>query len=217
MIRSLIALACLLLLGACSAPPEYDVVIRNGVIYNGSGLEPYQGDLAISGDTIAAVGSLGDAAGRMELDAGGLAIAPGFINMLSWATESLIEDGRSQGNIRQGVTLEIFGEGVSMGPLNELMKEDMLRRQGDITYEISWTKLREYLDYLVERGISPNVASFVGATTIRIHVLGYEDRAPPLKNWIRCARWCETPCKKGPWEWDRLLSMPRPFMPAPKS
>ena len=178
MIRSLIALACLLLLGACSAPPEYDVVIRNGVIYNGSGLEPYQGDLAISGDTIAAVGSLGDAAGRMELDAGGLAIAPGFINMLSWATESLIEDGRSQGNIRQGVTLEIFGEGVSMGPLNELMKEDMLRRQGDITYEISWTKLREYLDYLVERGISPNVASFVGATTIRIHVLGYEDRAP---------------------------------------
>ena len=178
MIRSLIALACLLLLGACSAPPEYDVVIRNGVIYNGSGSEPYQGDLAISGDTIAAVGSLGDAAGRMELDAGGLAIAPGFINMLSWATESLIEDGRSQGNIRQGVTLEIFGEGVSMGPLNELMKEDMLRRQGDITYEISWTKLREYLDYLVERGISPNVASFVGATTIRIHVLGYEDRAP---------------------------------------
>ena len=98
--------------------------------------------------------------------------------MLSWATESLIEDGLSQGNIRQGVTLEIFGEGTSMGPLNDLMKEEMLIRQGDIAYEISWTNLSEYLDYLVQRGISPNVASFVGATTIRIHVLGYEDRVP---------------------------------------
>ena len=178
MIRFLIPLGCLFLLVSCAVPPEYDTVIRNGLIYNGSGSEPYPGDLAISGDTIVAVGSLGDAVGRMELDAGGLAIAPGFINMLSWATESLIEDGLSQGNIRQGVTLEIFGEGISMGPLNELMKEDMLSRQGDITYEISWTKLREYLDHLVERGISPNVASFVGATTIRIHVLGYENRAP---------------------------------------
>ena len=178
MIRYLIALACLVLLGACSTPPEYDVIIRNGVIYNGSGSESYKGDLAINGDTIAAVGSLGDAVGRMKLDAGGLAIAPGFINVLSWATESLIEDGLSQGNIRQGVTLEIFGEGTSMGPLNDLMKEEMLSRQGDIAYEISWTKLSEYLDYLVQRGISPNVASFVGATTIRIHVLGYEDRVP---------------------------------------
>ena len=103
MIRYLIALACLVLLGACSTPPEYDVIIRNGVIYNGSGSESYKGDLAINGDTIAAVGSLGDAVGRMKLDAGGLAIAPGFINVLSWATESLIEDGLSQGNIRQGV------------------------------------------------------------------------------------------------------------------
>ena len=178
MIRYLIALACLVLLGACSTPPEYDVIIRNGVIYNGSGSESYKGDLAINGDTIAAVGSLGDAVGRMKLDVGGLAIAPGFINVLSWATESLIEDGLSQGNIRQGVTLEIFGEGTSMGPLNDLMKEEMLSRQGDIAYEISWIKLSEYLDYLVQRGISPNVASFVGATTIRIHVLGYEDRVP---------------------------------------
>ena len=178
MIRYLIALACLVLLGACSTPPEYDVIIRNGVIYNGSGSEFYKGDLAINGDTIAAVGSLGDAVGRMKLDVGGLAIAPGFINVLSWATESLIEDGLSQGNIRQGVTLEIFGEGTSMGPLNDLMKEEMLSRQGDIAYEISWIKLSEYLDYLVQRGISPNVASFVGATTIRIHVLGYEDRVP---------------------------------------
>ena len=178
MTRYLIPLACLVLLSACAAPPEYDVIIRNGVIYNGSGSEPYQGDLAINGDTIAAVGSLGDAAGRMEVDADGLAIAPGFINTLSWATRSLIEDGRSQGNIRQGVTLEIFGEGTSMGPLNKFMKEDMLSGQGDITYEISWTKLSEYLEHLVQRGISPNIASFVGATTIRIHVLGYEDRAP---------------------------------------
>ncbi len=181
MIRTLISLSCLLLLGACASPLEYDVVIRNGVIYDGSGSEPYQGDLAIDGDTIAAVGSLSGVVGRMELDAGGLAITPGFINMLSWATESLIEDGLSQGNIRQGVTLEIFGEGTSMGPLNDVMKEDMLSRQGDITYEIPWTKLREYLDHLAQKGISPNVASFVGATTIRIHVLGYEDRAPTSK------------------------------------
>ena len=178
MIRSLIGLACLLLLAACSAPPEYDLVIRNGVIYDGSGSAPYRGDLAIDGDTITAVGSVVDGSGQLEVDADGLAVAPGFINMLSWATESLIEDGRSQGNIRQGVTLEIFGEGISMGPLNEAMKQDMLSRQGDITYDISWTKLSEYLEYLVQRGISPNVASFVGATTIRIHVLGYEDRPP---------------------------------------
>ena len=178
MVRFTIPLVCLSLLAACSAPPEYDLVIRNGVIYDGSGSAPYRGDLAIDGDTITAMGPVIDGSGQLEVDAKGLAVAPGFINMLSWATESLIEDGRSQGNIRQGITLEIFGEGTSMGPLNEAMKQDMLSRQGDITYSISWTKLSEYLQYLVQRGISPNVASFVGATTIRIHVLGYEDRPP---------------------------------------
>jgi N-acyl-D-aspartate/D-glutamate deacylase len=156
----------------------YDVIIRNGTLYKGRGEVPFTGDVAIAGDTIAAVGSLGDAAGRTEIDATGLAVAPGFINMLSWAGESLLEDGRSQGDIRQGVTLEVLGEGWSMGPLSEAMKKEMAQRQGDIRYDVEWTTLGEYLEYLVRRGVSPNIASFVGATTARIHVLGYEDRAP---------------------------------------
>ncbi len=167
-----------MLLWSCSPRVEYDVVIRGGTIYDGSGSPPFVGDVAIRGDTIAAVGSVGDARGRVEINAAGLAVAPGFINMLSWATESLIADGRSQSDIRQGVTLEVFGEGWSMGPLNERMKREMLERQGDIKYDIPWTTLGEYLEYLVRRGVSTNVASFVGATTIRIHVLGYENRPP---------------------------------------
>jgi N-acyl-D-amino-acid deacylase len=162
---------------ACAAP-DYDVVIRGGTIYDGGGAAPYVADLGITGDTIAAIGSLEDARGRVEIDASGMAVAPGFINMLSWATESLIEDGRSQSDIRQGVTLEVFGEGWSMGPLNERMRQEALEQQGDIRYDIEWTTLGEYLDYLVGRGVSTNVASFVGATTVRIHVLGYEDRPP---------------------------------------
>ncbi len=167
-----------MLLWSCSPRVEYDVVIRGGTIYDGSGSPPFVGDLAIRGDTIAALGRLENARGRLELNAAGLAVAPGFINMLSWATESLIADGRAQSDIRQGVTLEVFGEGWSMGPLNEAMKREMLERQGDIKYDIPWTTLGEYLEYLVRRGVSPNVASFVGATTIRIHVLGYENRPP---------------------------------------
>ncbi|MDA2937694.1 D-aminoacylase [Acidobacteria bacterium AH-259-A15] len=181
MLRFALCFLCLTLFVACTAPPEYDLVIRNGLIYDGSGSPPFKGDVAINGDTIAAIGSLAGERGRTEIDAKGLAVAPGFINMLSWATESLIEDGRSQSNIRQGVTLEVFGEGSSMGPLNESMKKEMSQRQGDIKYEIPWTTLSQYLEHLVARGISPNVASFVGATTVRIHVLGYEDRAPTAK------------------------------------
>jgi len=157
---------------------EYDVVIRNATIYDGLGGSPYAGDVALRGDTIAAIGSLSRARGRQEIDAAGLAVAPGFINMLSWAIESLIEDGRSQSNIRQGVTLEVLGEGRSMGPLTEAMKKEWTARQGHIRYEIEWTTLGEYLEFLVRRGVSPNVASFVGATTVRIHTLGYEDRPP---------------------------------------
>lgn len=160
------------------AKAEYGIVIRNGTIYDGSGKPPFVGDVAIDGDSIAAVGSLHDARGRSEIDATGLAIAPGFINVLSWATESLIEDGRSQSDVRQGVTLEIFGEGWSMGPLNDAMKKEAVEQQGDIKYDIEWSTLGEYLDYLVSRGISTNVASFIGATTVRIYVLGYADRGP---------------------------------------
>ena len=113
----------------------YDVVIRNGTIYDGSGSPPFTGDVAIQGDTIAAVGTLGNAHGRHQIDATGLAIAPGFVNMLSWATVSLIADGRSQSDIRQSVTLEVVGEGMSMGPLTDAMKHEMRERQADITYD----------------------------------------------------------------------------------
>ncbi len=160
---------------------EYDLIIRNGTIYDGSGAAPRVGDVAIQGDTIAAVGALDSARGRTEIGAQGLAVAPGFINMLSHAQASLIEDGRSQSDIRQGVTLEVIGEGSSMGPLNDKMKRDMLDQQGDIKYTIEWTTLGEYLDYMVGRGISTNLASFVGATTARINVLRHEDRAPTAR------------------------------------
>jgi N-acyl-D-amino-acid deacylase len=157
---------------------RYDLIIRNGTIYDGTGSAPMTGDVAINGDTIARVGRLTNAVGRREVDARGMAVAPGFINMLSWATDSLMADGRSQSDIRQGVTLEVFGEGWSMGPLTERMKQEMKEQQGDIKYDITWTTLGEYLDHLVARGISPNVASFVGATTVRIYVIGYENRPP---------------------------------------
>ncbi len=176
MTRATILSAILLPLAACST--EYDVVIRGGTIYDGSGAEPVVGDVAIAGDTIVSIGDSVTGNGRIEVDATGLAIAPGFINMLSWATESLIEDGRSQSDIRQGVTLEVMGEGWSMGPLNDEMKQEMIEQQGDIKFDVEWTTLAEYLDHLVARGISTNVASFVGATTVRIHEIGYEDRRP---------------------------------------
>ena len=156
----------------------YDVIIRDGTIYDGSGNQPYTGDLAIRGQFIVKIDrSINDSA-KTEVDAGGLAVAPGFINMLSWANESLIADGRSQSDIRQGVTLEVMGEGTSMGPLNEALKKERLDRQGHIKYDIPWIKLSEYLQFIVDRGISTNVASFVGATTVRKYILGSEDRAP---------------------------------------
>jgi N-acyl-D-amino-acid deacylase len=154
-----------------------DIVIRGGTIYDGSGGAPFVADLSIAGDTIAAIAPT-PGKGTIELDARGLAVAPGFINMLSWATESLIADGRSQSDIRQGVTLEVFGEGVSMGPLNVAMKKNLREHQGDVKYEIEWTTLAEYLAYLERNGVSCNVASFVGATTIRVHEVGYADRPP---------------------------------------
>ncbi|EAZ80386.1 N-acyl-D-amino-acid deacylase family protein [Algoriphagus machipongonensis] len=183
----------LILVAACSSPETYDVLIKNGQIVDGSGKPGYVGDVGIRADTIVAIGDLADSKAELEIDATGLVVAPGFINMLSWATESLIEDGRSQSDIRQGVTLEVFGEGWSMGPLNEEMKEDELKAQADIKFPIQWTSLSEYLDFLVEKGISTNVASFIGATTVRIHEIGYEDRTPTseeleaMKNLVRKA------------------------------
>ena len=175
--RIVLMLTCLTF-AACASPPEYDTVIRGGMVYDGSGAPPVRADVGLRADTIAAVGDLGDARGRTEIDATGLAVAPGFINMLSWATESLIADGRSQSDIRQGVTLEVFGEGWSLGPLNDAMKTDMKNAQSDLRFDIDWTTLGEYLESLERRGVAPNVASFVGATTVRIHELGYEDRPP---------------------------------------
>lgn len=173
----LVSVALLLLLG-CSEQQTYDILIKNGLIADGTGKAIYLGDIAINADTIAAMGDLKEAKGLREIDATGLTVAPGFINMLSWATESLIADGRSESDIRQGVTLEVMGEGWSMGPLNETMREEEQRIQKDITYDIEWTTLGDYLDYLERKGIAPNVASFVGATTLRIHEIGEANRPP---------------------------------------
>lgn len=162
----------------CSPRPGYDVIIRNGQIYDGSGSPSFRGDVAINADTVAAIGNLKNATGLTEIEAEGLAVAPGFINMLSWAVESLIEDGRSQADIRQGVTLEVLGEGDSWGPLNEKMKKDLKAAQGDIKYDIEWTTLGEYLEFLEKKGVSTNIASFVGTSTLRIHTVGYENRPP---------------------------------------
>jgi len=157
---------------------EFDVIIRAGTVYDGTGDEPQHVDVAIRGDRIVGIGDFAAAHAKTIVDANGLAVAPGFINMLSWSTESLIEDGRSQSEIRQGVTTEIMGEGESMGPVNDRIREHMLREQKDIHYEIKWSTLAEYLRYLEARGVSCNVASFIGATTIREYVIGFEDKAP---------------------------------------
>jgi N-acyl-D-aspartate/D-glutamate deacylase len=159
-------------------PPDFDVIIKGGTVYDGTGAEPRHMDVAIRGDRIAVVGDLKTAKAKTVIDATGLAVAPGFINMLSWSNESLIQDGRSQSEIRQGVTTEIMGEGESMGPVNDRVREHMLREQSDIKYDIKWNTLADYLKYLESRGISCNVASFLGATTVREYVIGFEDKAP---------------------------------------
>src|SRR5438874_732148 len=157
---------------------QFDILIKGGTVYDGSGGDGQRVDVAIKGDRIARVGDLKNDAAAKVIDANGLAVAPGFINMLSWSNESLIQDGRSQSEIRQGVTTEVMGEGESMGPVNDRVREHMLREQADIKYEIKWNTLAEYLRYLETRGVSCNVASFIGATTIRENVIGFEDKAP---------------------------------------
>ncbi len=174
--NSLFALAILTVVISCKkSNPEYDLIIRNGIVYDGSGEAPVNTDVGIRGDTIAFIGDLSSAIGTEEVDAKGMAVAPGFINMLSWAVTSLITDGKSQGDIRQGVTLEVFGEGISMGPVTESSAMYMKGMLEEDT-EISWRTLGEYLSYLEEKGISTNVASFVGATTLRVNTVGFEDR-----------------------------------------
>jgi N-acyl-D-amino-acid deacylase len=171
------------LAGTVEASPSnsaqvFDVLIKGGTVYDGSGAEGRVADVAIRGDRIVGVGNFENSQAKRLLDAHGLAVAPGFINMLSWSTESLIVDGRSQSEIRQGVTTEIMGEGESMGPVNDRVRDYMLKQQTDIKYDITWKTLAEYLQYLEKRGVSCNVASFIGATTIRENVIGFENKEP---------------------------------------
>jgi N-acyl-D-amino-acid deacylase len=177
-LRAFAMVLALPVLGAGTAEPDYDLLIRGGTIYDGSGGEGYTGDVAIAGDRIAYVGPRAPGSAGRVIDAAGQAVAPGFINMLSWSNESLLVDGRGQGELRQGVTLEVMGEGESMGPLTPAMKEEMIAQQGDLTFPVEWTTLGEYLETLERKGISLNVASHVGAATARVNLLGNADADP---------------------------------------
>ncbi len=182
----LLTLALAISLAGCAstapsrdAAAQYDLLIRNGVVYDGSGSAGQLVDVAVRNQRVGALLPAGsNASATQVVDAKGLAVAPGFINTLSWAVDSLIVDGRGMSDTKQGVTLEIFGEGWSMGPLNDTMKADALKQQGDIKYPIEWTTLGEYLEFLAGRGVTPNIASFVGASTVRIHELGEGDVKP---------------------------------------
>ena len=181
--KRFLVLSLLAFLAACTTPSveppaSFDVVLHGGTVYDGTGAPPRTADVGLRGDRVVQVGDLSRAEAKSRIDVTGLAVAPGFINVLSWANESLIADGRSQSDLRQGVTLEIFGEGWSMGPVNETMKAEALRQQSEVKYPIEWTTLDGYLRWLEARGIATNVASLVGATTVRIHELGYTNRAP---------------------------------------
>jgi len=174
----ILAATALLYISSCTGKEHFDTIIRNGIIYDGTGGEPFTGDIGIRQDTVAFIGDLTAATADHEIDAQGNAVAPGFINMLSWATESLIQDGRSISDIKQGVTLEVMGEGWSMGPYTEQMKKQLQQMQTDFKYPIEWNTLGEYLYFLEKRGVSCNVASFVGATTLRVNVIGEDNRDP---------------------------------------
>ena len=180
LISLILLLALLAILVSCqrTTTPDYDIVIKGGEVYDGAGGEPVKADVAIAGDEIVRIGQIEASQARRLIDASGQAVAPGFINMLSWSTESLIADGNSQGEIRQGVTTQIMGEGSSMGPLTPAMRERMIKEQGDIKYAIEWTTLAEYLQFLEKKGVSQNVASFLGATTLREYAIGLEDKPP---------------------------------------
>jgi N-acyl-D-amino-acid deacylase len=180
-----------------AAPPAYDVLIRGGMVYDGSGAAPRRADVALRGDRIVAVGDLSKADAKVVVHATGLAVAPGFINMLSWSTESFLADGRSQSEIRQGVTTEIMGEGSSWGPVNGRIKRRMMAEQTNIHYDIDWTTLADYLTFLERRGVSANVASFLGATTVREYVIGLDDRPPTPPELEKMRRLVERELKEG--------------------
>ena len=192
-----IIIGLLVALSSCSEPQSFDVLIKNGTLVDGSGNPAFVGSLGINADTIAAIGNLENAIGTTEIDATGLTVAPGFINMLSWSTESLLIDGKSESDIRQGVTLEVMGEGWSMGPLNATMKASSKASQKDYVYDIDWTTLGEYLQSLENRGVACNVASFVGATTLRIHEIGSEDRPPTAEELERMKALAKTAMEEG--------------------
>lgn len=197
--KSLLLLAVIMVVASCKKQ-EYDVIIRGGNVYNGTGTAPVVADVGINADTIAFIGDLSGAVAKKEINAAGKAVSPGFINMLSWAVESLIIDGNSQADIRQGVTLEVFGEGSSMGPANAAMKkeaEEAMRRDPDWKYDVDWTTLGEYLESMERRGVSPNIASFVGATTVRVHELGYDNRLPNAEEMERMKALVRTAMEEG--------------------
>ena len=194
--KKLIPFLLLTVFFSCKQKTKYETIIRNGMTYDGNGGEPYKADVAINADTIAFIGDLSKESAKNEIDAKGMAVAPGFINMLSWSNESLIEDGRSQSEIREGVTLEVMGEGESMGPLNPKMKNLLKKGQTNIKYNVEWNTLGEYLNWLEKKGVSCNVASFVGATTVRVYVIGEDDRDPTPAQLDSMKLW-----KKVRWEW----------------
>jgi N-acyl-D-amino-acid deacylase len=199
------------------APEQYDLLLDNGTVYDGIGGAPFTGDVAIRGDKIAYVGPQAPGTAKKTVDASGMAVAPGFINMLSWAVESLIADGRGLSDTRQGVTLEVFGEGDSMGPLNPAMKKLAVERQGDIKYPIRWTTLGEYLTYLTKKGITPNVASFIGATTVRVHELGEGDVDPTPEQLTRMRALVRSAMKEGALGvGSSLIYMPAYFAETPE-
>jgi N-acyl-D-amino-acid deacylase len=208
---------CLLLHPMQAPAVGYDVLIRGGTVYDGSGQPPRQVDVALRGDRIAAVGDLAGASAKTIVDAKGLAVAPGFINMLSWSTDSLLADGRGQSEIRQGVNTQIMGEGWSWGPVNDAIKKRMKAEQVDIKYEIEWNTLGEYLYFLQRKGISQNVASYLGATTVREYVLGLENKKPTSADLEKMRRLVEREMKGGAWVLQRLWSMPPPTTQTPTS
>ena len=206
------ALALLALSIACSQAPEHDIILRGGSVYDGSGGPATEADIAIDGDSIAAIGDLTGHTAQTEIDISGLAVAPGFINMMSHTQETILADGRAQSDIYQGITLEVMGEGRSMGPLNDAVKEDLRARGDDIPYEFAWTSLAEYLQHLEDRGVSPNVASFMGATTARIHELGQENRPPTPEKLDRMRSLVRTAMEEGAMGVaSALMQVPGPF------